>query len=105
VVARRLTVRLAESRDDIALRRLAALDSAKLPAGTLLVGEMGGAIQAAVPVNGGRTIANPFVPTAELVTLLELRAKQLHEQGVGASDGARVIRLPRRRPTLAGRVA
>ena len=103
---RRLTVRLAEPRDEEALRRLASLDSARVPKGTLLVGEMGGAIQAAVPVAGGRAIANPFVRTAELVRLLELRAGQLRELGLSDGEGARVIALPRRRgPSLAGRVA
>jgi hypothetical protein len=102
---KRLTVRLAEPADDSALRRLASLDSSRLPAGPLLVGEMGGGIQAAVPVLGGRPIANPFVRTAELITLLELRAEQLREQGFGQAERARVIPLPRRRPSLAGRVA
>lgn len=101
----RLTVRLAEPVDESVLRRLASLDSSRLPAGPLLVGEMGGSIQAAVPVLGGRAIANPFVRTAELVTLLEMRAKQLREQGVGQAELARVIPLPRQRPTLAGRIA
>ena len=46
-----------------------------------------------------------FVRTAELMTLLELRAAQLREHGVGESETSRVIPLPRRQPTLAGRVA
>jgi hypothetical protein len=102
---RRVTVRLAEPADDSALRRLASLDSSRLPAGPLLVGEMGGGIQAAVPVTGGRGIANPFVRTTELITLLELRAAQLREQGIGEVERARVIPLRRRSPSLAGRVA
>src|SRR5690348_15522551 len=80
----RVTMRLAEPADERALTRLAALDSRRLPAGRLVVGEMGGAIQAAVPLAGGAAIANPFVPTAELVKLLELRAAQLRER-----EGAR----------------
>jgi hypothetical protein len=104
-LARRLTVRLAEPADGPALRRLAELDSARLPSGTLLVGEVGGAIQAAVPVRRGRAIANPFVPTAELVTLLELRAAQLRELGVGDGGHGRVIPLPRRRLRPVGRTA
>jgi len=105
-VTPRLMVRLAEPADEAALRQIAALDSSRLPKGQLLVGEIGGGIQAAVPVAGGRAIANPFVRTAELVTLLELRAQQLREQGVGQTEQARVIPLPRRqRPTLAGRIA
>src|SRR5215475_7777485 len=102
--AARLVVRLAEPVDESVLYRLAALDSSRLPAGPLLVGEMGGSIQAAVPVHGGRAIANPFVRTAELVTLLEMRAAQLREQGDVQPGLDRVIPLPRRQsPTLAGR--
>jgi hypothetical protein len=104
-LTRRFTVRLAEPSDEIALRRLAALDSSRPPRGAVVVGEVAGDIQAALSLNGGRPIANPFVRTAELVTLLELRAQQLREQGVGEPATARVIPLPRRRPGLAGRVA
>ena len=102
---KRFTVRLADEADDTVLRRLASLDSRRLPAGPLLVGEISGGIQAAVPVMGGRGIANPFVRTAELMTLLELRAAQLREQGFGEVETARVVPLPGRQPTLAGRVA
>jgi hypothetical protein len=102
---KRFTVRLAEAADETMLYRLASLDSSRLPAGPLLVGEISGGIQAAVPVKGGRGIANPFVRTAELMTLLELRAAQLREQGLGEVEKARVIPFPRRQPTLAGRVA
>jgi hypothetical protein len=102
----RLTVRLAEPVDDGVLGRLAGLDSARLPDGPLLVGEISGSIQAAVPVFGGRAIANPFVRTAELVSLLEMRAEQLREQGVGQLELARVIPFPRRRrQALTGRIA
>jgi len=103
-LSRRLTVRLAEPADETVLRRLAALDSSRLPAGPLLVGEMGGGIQAAVPLSGGRAIANPFVRTAELVNLLELRAQQLREQGVGEAKLGPVVPLPGR-PALARRIA
>lgn len=102
---KRYTVRLAEPADESVLHRLAGLDSSRLPAGPLLVGEISGGIQAAVPVMGGRGIANPFVRTSELMTLLELRAEQLRQQGFGEAETARVIPLPRRQPTLAGRVA
>jgi hypothetical protein len=105
-VTPRFIVRLAEPDDESVLNRLAALDSCRLPDGPLLVGEMGGGIQAAVPIAGGRAIANPFVRTAELVTMLELRAQQLRDQGVGQAELARVIPLPRsQRPTLTGRIA
>jgi hypothetical protein len=97
----RVTVRLAEPADREALRRVAELDSAQVPEGELVVAEVAGSIQAALPVAGGPTIANPFVPTADLVKLLEVRAKHLRDAGVG---GGQVILL-RRRVRLADRPA
>ena len=89
------TVRLAEPADQSVLLHLAALDSSRMPAGPLLVGEMGGGIQAAVPVMGGRAIANPFVRTAELVSVLELRAQQMRAERAREPELGRVIALPR----------
>jgi hypothetical protein len=94
----RVTVRLAEPEDYSAIVRLAALDSARLPTGDLLVAELAGSIQVAVPLDGSRAIANPFVPTADIVTLLELRAEQLREAGYDDSERASVTALsPRAR--------
>jgi hypothetical protein len=89
-----VTVRLAEPGDRAAIERLAGLDSARVPEGMLLVAELSGSIQAAAPVAGGRPIANPFVPTAEVLKLLELRAEQLRAAGV--EQRANVVSLPRR---------
>jgi hypothetical protein len=72
-----ITVRLAASSDSGRLRTLAALDSARLPQGELVVAESGGQIVAALPLEGGPAIADPFHRTAALVQMLELRAKQL----------------------------
>jgi hypothetical protein len=76
--AETLTIRLAGSADAAALGRLAQLDSA--PAAkpvAMLVAEVGGELRAALPLDGGRAIADPFRPTAELVGILEERARQL----------------------------
>jgi hypothetical protein len=89
----RLTVRLAEAADHPAIVRLAALDSARAPKGDVVVAELGGSIQAAVAVDGSAVIANPFVHTADVVKLLELRARQLREAGYGQSEPANVIAL------------
>ena len=72
-----ITVRLAASSDFAALHTLAALDSARVPEGELVVAETGGRIVAALPLDGGPAIADPFHRTAALVQMLELRAKQL----------------------------
>jgi hypothetical protein len=89
----RLTVRLAEPEDYEALVRLAGLDSARVPTGDVVVAELSGSIQAAAPVDGSRAIANPFVPTADLVKLLELRALQLREAGYGDPQRGSVTQL------------
>jgi hypothetical protein len=72
-----VTFRLASSEDDSALHRLAQLDSAASPTGPTLVAEAQGELIAGVPLGGGRGMADPFRPTAEVVRLLELRAAQL----------------------------
>ena len=76
-VHERVTVRHAHAADERALARLAALDSGQAPTGPALVAETDARILAALPLDGGPAIADPFVPTAELVALLELRAEQL----------------------------
>ncbi len=73
----RVTVRHARAEDAPALDRLAALDSARAPVGAALVAESGDRILAALPLDGGHAIADPFSPTGELVDLLQLRADQL----------------------------
>ena len=73
----RVTVRHAHVGDEQALARLAALDSREIPQGPALVAEADARILAALPLGSGRPIADPFVPTAELVALLQLRAAQL----------------------------
>jgi hypothetical protein len=69
-----IAIRPAGPSDAERLRWLAQRDSAGVPAGRLLVAEVGGAIQAAVAVDSGEAIADPFRPTAELVALLRMRA-------------------------------
>lgn len=73
-------VRPHRSDDALALRRLAALDSAEVPSGALLVAEVRGELWAAVAVASGVAVADPFRPTAELVRLLRLRAEQLRRE-------------------------
>lgn len=76
-----VTIRAAEPTDRAALRRLAALDSQRLPQGDLLVAEVGGELQAAVPVAGGSAIADPFRPTRDVVALLSERVAQMATGG------------------------
>jgi hypothetical protein len=69
-----LTIRLADAADSTALVRLAALDSASPPTGDALVAQVDREIWAAVEVDTGAAIADPFRPSGDLVELLRLRA-------------------------------
>jgi hypothetical protein len=82
-----LTIRRATSSDEFAVRRLAALDSASPPTGDVLLAEMGNELWAALSVDTGTAIADPFRPSADLVDLLRFRAGRL---GTGFS-----LRRPR----------
>jgi hypothetical protein len=70
------SIRPASAEDGEALARLAQRDSAIVPRGRLLLAESGGEIRAAIAIDGGATIADPFHRTAELVALLRTRADQ-----------------------------
>jgi hypothetical protein len=72
-----ITIRLARSEDEDALRRLAQLDSAGVPSGELLVALTGDEIRAAISITSGEAIADPFRRNAELVRLLAARAEQV----------------------------
>ena len=73
-----VTIRRAGTGDEAALRRLAALDSTRVPDGPILMAELGGRAVAAISILSGESFADPFTPTLELRRLLELRASQLH---------------------------
>jgi hypothetical protein len=66
-----VVIRAARGSDGIALDDLARLDSQRPLAGDVLVAEQDGALVAALA--GDRVIADPFRPTADLVTLLRVR--------------------------------
>jgi hypothetical protein len=64
------TIRRASPADSSAVARLAALDSASPPAGELLLAEVGDELWAAVEIDSGVAIADPFRPSGDLVELL-----------------------------------
>jgi len=72
-----VTIRRAGTDDEGALRRLADLDSTRVPDGPVLMAEIDGRAVAAISVLSGESFADPFTPTLELRRLLELRASQL----------------------------
>jgi hypothetical protein len=72
-----VVIRPAHGSDGAALHRLAALHSAQVPTGEILIAETGGALVAAHSPATGVTIADPFSGTAEVVELLELRGTMI----------------------------
>lgn len=77
---RDIELRLCKVGDDEQLAELALLSEHALPAGRLIVAAVRGRIVAALPLAGGEALRDPFVRTAHLVPLLELRAAQLRER-------------------------
>jgi hypothetical protein len=63
-------VRPARAVDADSLRVLAALDSARPLTGDVLLAVAGGEVAAAMSLDTGAVIADPFQPTAHLVELL-----------------------------------
>jgi hypothetical protein len=72
-----ILIRRATEDDATALRRLAQLDTARLPDGELLVAEVGGEVKAALRIADSAYVADPFYASKELVGLLDVRAKRL----------------------------
>jgi hypothetical protein len=91
-----ITIRSAGPEDADTIARLAQRDTTTVPAGALLLAEVGGEAVAAMTVDGTRVIADPFRRTADAVELLRSRADQ-----VGRRRRSRAPRVAARTP-LAG---
>jgi hypothetical protein len=72
-----VVIRAARDADLPSLHDLAELDSAVPPTGRVLVALVDGSPWAAVGLDDGRTIADPFRPSGAAVELLRLRMAQL----------------------------
>ena len=72
-----VVLRLCSVHDDEALDGLAQLEGVPSPTGRHILAEVDGVVVAAYPLGIGSPLADPFRPTAHLIPLLELRAKQL----------------------------
>jgi hypothetical protein len=69
-----LVLRPATAVDSPDLERLAALDSARPLEGEVLLAYAGGEVRAALSLDSGRVVADPFWPTADVVQLLRAAA-------------------------------
>jgi hypothetical protein len=72
--ARTVELRLATADDAPVVRRLAALDDAPVLDGPVLLARHDGQAVAALSLDDGRVVADPFVLTGDAVAMLRLRA-------------------------------
>ena len=84
-----VVIRHATAADADQLVRVAGRDSQPPARAPALIAEVDGVAHAALEIADGRVIADPFVPTADLVALLRLRARSV---GRGSAAGARMPR-------------
>jgi hypothetical protein len=93
---------MATDDDTEALRHLAELDSQGPLGGRVMIGELDGAPAAALSLDTGRAIADPFRPTAHLVASIRTRAAGVVavERKPSLRDRLRSLRLDAR-PTSA----
>src|SRR5438445_2981692 len=70
-----IQLRLSACRDE--LERLAALSERRLSGGEWIVADVNGVPVAAVSLDNGATVYDPFTSTSQAVSLLKLRRKQV----------------------------
>jgi hypothetical protein len=88
-----LVLRPATTADAADLERLAALDSARPLTGDVVLASVDGYVRAALSLESGRAVADPFYPSLELLPLLRT--------AVGAERPRRRVRRRAARPALA----
>jgi hypothetical protein len=89
-----VTIRRAVAGDGASLVRLAQLDSKRLPSGSFLMAEVDGQPWAAIELETGEVLADPFHPTADLAEMLWLRAARIRaveQPGLAPKRGFRGI--------------
>ncbi len=84
-----VTIRRAGPHDDPAIAHLAEIDEAPVPAGQLLVADVGGELWAAVSIDRDQGISDPFRPSGDLLRALAERAGRRP-----GSPAAQRVRVP-----------
>ena len=87
-----ITIRHSRGMDRAAVEELAELDGRPAPVGETLLAEVNGKLWAAVGIDDGAAVGDPFLPTADVLWLLQIRAEQ--------ERAARAPRLPAGRFTI-----
>jgi hypothetical protein len=81
-----ITIKHLTDGDRARVRRLAELDGRPAPVGDTLLADVEGRLRAAVGVDDGSAVADPFWPADDIVMLLQMRAEQ--ERVSRASGGS-----------------
>jgi hypothetical protein len=89
-VSKPITIRRATAADHARVLELAELDGRPAPAGETLLAEVEGRLWAAVGIEDGAAVADPFRPAGDMVWLLQMRAEQ---ERVMRAPGSLVGRL------------
>jgi hypothetical protein len=84
-----IMIRLSSPEDRAAILRLAHLDGRRPPSGQAILAIVSGELRAALPLEGGDAIADPFRPTTELVELLRIVDGAQRDNGTGGRRPSR----------------
>ena len=95
----RLTIRWATPDDAIPIARLAQLDESRPPRGVVLLAEVGQALWAAISLDDGHLVADPFRLSGEVAFDLAQRARKAQARRA-RPHGAPAAGLPPRRRRL-----
>jgi hypothetical protein len=71
-----ITIRHSTDGDRMRVLELAQLDGRPAPTGEMLLAEIAGRLWAAVGIEDGAAVADPFEPAGEVEWLLQMRAEQ-----------------------------
>jgi hypothetical protein len=88
-VSEPIVIRHGMGRDQAAIEELAELDGRPAPVGETLLAEVDGKLWAAVGVDDGAAVADPFLPTADVLWLLQVRAEQERAARVPSASAGR----------------
>jgi hypothetical protein len=95
-VSEPITIRGSTGTDQATVKELAELDGRPAPVGATLLAEVDGKLWAAVGIDDGAAVADPFMPAADVVWLLQIRAEQERAARVPGPRTGRFAMGPRR---------
>ena len=99
-----ITIGMLSSEDLEELRTVAERDSSEVPEGMVIGARVDGSLVAARSISDGSVVADPFVHTAEVQTLLAKRVAQISGKGAGGLRHA-LARLSAQSSSASSRVA